>query len=320
MGIEGNIMIIVNEKESQDFLAALLMGEGYKVEICSNQKDALEIMTKGHFSLVISDYQAPYINGIEICKTVRNSFNLRHITIILLIANKDPMEKIKVIYAGADDYIDKPFQPGELLARVKASLVRMSRDLNANPLTKLPGNVSILKELQARIKSQSRFAVGYLDLNKFKAFNDHYGFEMGDRVIRHVASIIVKALEKFGNASDFLGHIGGDDFIFITTPDCIEEICDKIVKEFDKSIASFYKQEDRERGHIVTKNRSGQLSKIPFLSLSIGVVTNEYHPFVHLGQIIQIGTEVKNYAKTLGKSIYVKGFCSKSTYVKDRRR
>jgi len=320
MGAEGNIMIIVNEKETQDFLAALLMGEGYRVKTYSNQKDGLEIMIKEPFNLVIADYQARSINGIEICKSIRSNFNLRHVSIILLIANKDPKEKIKVIYAGADDYINKPFQPGELLVRVKVALVRLSRDLNVNPLTKLPGNVSILKELDTRIKSQVRFAVGYLDLNKFKAFNDYYGFDVGDEVIRHIASIIIKALERFGNTSDFLGHIGGDDFIFITTPDCVEEICDKIVKDFDRSIVSFYKEEDRERGYIVTKNRAGQLSKMPFLSLSIGIATNVHRPFVHLGQVIQIGTEVKNYAKTLGKSDYLKGSSSKSTYAKDRRR
>lgn len=307
MSPEGNILIIVNEAETQDFLAALLMGEGYKIKTCSNQEDGLEILTKEPFSLVIADFQAPYINGIEICKAIRGNFNLRHITIILLMSKKkDPMEKIKVIYAGADDYIDKPFESGEFLARIKASLVRMSRDLDANPLTKLPGNVSILKELEARIKSQARFAVGYLDLNKFKEFNDRYGFEVGDRVICHIALAIIKSLEKFGSLSDFLGHIGGDDFIFITTPDCIEEICTKIIEDFDETIRSFYNEEDKKRGYIITKNRLGQLCKIPLLSLSIGVVTNEHRPLTHVGQIIQIGTEVKNYAKTFGKSIYIK--------------
>jgi diguanylate cyclase (GGDEF)-like protein len=306
MSPEGNILIIVNEVEVQDFLAALLMGEGYKVKTCTNQEDGLEILKKEPFNLVIADFQVRYINGIEICKAIRSNFNLRHIAIILLMNKKDPMEKIKVIYAGADDYIDKPFEPGEFLARVKASLVRLSRDLDANPLTKLPGNVSILKELEARIKSQSHFAAAYLDLNKFKEFNDRYGFEMGDRIIHHLAAIIIKALERFGNASDFLGHIGGDDFIFVTTPDCIEEISNKIIENFDKTVGDFYKEEDKRRGYIITKNRLGQLCKVSILSLSIGVITNEYRPLTHVGQIIQIGTELKNYAKTFGKSIYIR--------------
>lgn len=303
---EGNILIIVNDKETQDFLAALLMGEGYKTKVCSNQADGLETLTKETFNLVIADFQATYINGIEICKAIRSNFILRNIPIIILMDKKDPMDKIKVVYAGADDYIDKPFDPGEFLARVKASLVRMTRDLDANPLTKLPGNVSILKELDARIKSHSRFAVGYLDLNKFKEFNDRYGFEMGDCVIRHVALIIIKALETYGSSSDFLGHIGGDDFIFITTPDCVEQVCNRIISDFDKTIVDFYNEEDRKRGYVIMKNRLGQLCKIPLLSLSIGIATNEHRPLNHVGHIIQIGNEVKNYAKTFGKSIYIK--------------
>ena len=269
MSAEDSILIVVGEVETQDFLSALLIGEGYKIKTCATQEDALEILTKESFSLIISDYQSTYINGIEICKAVRSNFNLHYITIILLMNNNDPMEKIKVIYAGADDYIDKPFQPSELLARVKASLVRMARDLDANPLTKLPGNVSILKDFEARIKSQEHFAVGYLDLNKFKEFNDRYGFELGDRVICHIASIIIKALEKFGSSSDFLGHIGGDDFIFIVPPDSVDQICTQIIESFDKSIGNFYNEEDRKRGYIITKNRLGQLCKISVLSLSV---------------------------------------------------
>ncbi|MBU0549066.1 MAG: response regulator [Candidatus Omnitrophica bacterium] len=305
---DGNIIIIVNETESREFLSALLMGEGYKVQAFSNQADGLEVLTKSKetFNLVMTDFQATYINGIEICKAIRGNFTLRHMSIIALMDKKEPMEKIKVIYAGADDYIDKPFEPGELLARVKASLVRMSRDLDANPLTKLPGNVSILKEIEARIKTQNPLAVCYLDLNKFKEFNDRYGFEMGDRVIKHIALLIIDALEKCGKTSDFLGHIGGDDFIFIINPDCIDQVCGNIIAEFDRNILDYYNEEDRKRGYVIMKNRVGQLCKIPVLSISIGIVTNESRPLNHVGQVIQIGNEVKNYAKTFAKSIFVK--------------
>lgn len=303
---EDNILIVINDHQIQDFLAALLEGEGYKVKVCSSQAEAFEILSKEPFNLVIVDSVAPRINGMEVCKHIRGNFLLRYISIILIMYTKESMDKIKGIYAGADDYIEAPIEPAEFLIRVKSSLVRMTRYLDANPLTKLPGNVSILKELETRIKSQVPFAVGYLDLNKFKEFNDRYGFEIGDKVICHTALVIINALEKLGGVSNFLGHIGGDDFIFVTLPDAIEEICRQIVENFDKSIGSFYNEEDRKRGYIITKNRVGQLSQIPILSLAMGVVTNEHRPFSHVGEIIQIGTELKNYAKTFGKSIYIK--------------
>lgn len=307
---ESHILIVASEKQKQEMLNALLLGEGYKTKACASQSEALEILEKDPVNLIISDFQAPRINGIEFCKFMRSNFRLRHISIILMMGTKEPLNKIKGIYAGADDYIEEPFDPGELLVRVKASLLRTIRDLEANPLTKLPGNVSLLKELEERLKSRNLFAAAYLDLIKFKEFNDRYGFEKGDKVIYHTAVVIMNALEKLGNRTDFLGHIGGDDFIFITTPDCVQEICKRIIENFSASIVSFYDEQDSKRGYIVTKNRMGQLCKLPILTISIGISTNEYRKFTHIGEIIQIATELKNYAKTL----------EGSNFVKDRRR
>ena len=303
---ESSILILVEDSPTQEFLSDLFRGEGYDAVIAKSQSEALEALGQKPFNLAILDFESRQIKGIEFCKSIRRNFRLRHIGLILLMDTKDPLDKIKGIYAGADDYVNKPIEAAELLARVKSSLVRITRDLDANPVSKLPGNVSLLKELEERTKSQLPMAVGYIDLSKFKEFNDRYGFEKGDEVIGHLAIIISKTLETLGNSADFLGHIGGDDFLLITTPDCIEDVCKKIAEDFDKSIASFYRQEDRERGYIITKNRIGNLAKIPIMSLSIGVVTNEHQKFSHIGEIIQIATDLKNYAKTLGKSIYVK--------------
>lgn len=303
---EGDILILVEDSPTQEFLSGLFSGEGYDVVVARGQPEALEALSQKPFNLVILDFESQHIKGTEFCKTIRRNFRLRHISLILLMDTKDPLDKIKGIYAGADDYVNRPIEAAELLARVKSSLVRIARDLDANPLSKLPGNVSLLKELEERTKSERPIAVGYVDLSKFKEFNDRYGFEKGDEVIGYLALIISKALESLGNSTDFLGHIGGDDFLLITTPDCIEEVCKRIVENFDKNIASFYGQEDRARGYIITKNRKGNLSKISVMSLSIGVATNEYQKFSHIGEIIQVATDLKNYAKTMGKSIYVK--------------
>lgn len=303
---EGSILILVEDKTTQEFLSDLLKGEGYNVTAAKNQHEALEFLNQKPFNLVVLDFESQRIKGMEFCRSIRRNFRLRHISLILIMDTTDPLARIKGIYSGADDYINKPIEAAEFLARVKSSLVRTARDLDANPLTKLPGNVSLLKELNERTKSQVPMAVGYVDLTKFKEFNDRYGFEKGDEVISHVAIVINRALESLGNAADFLGHIGGDDFFFITSPDCIEEICKKIVQDFDKNIVSFYEREDRDRGCIITKNRIGNICKIPIMSLSIGIATNEYQKFSHIGEIVQVATDLKNYAKTLGKSIYVK--------------
>jgi len=303
---EDSILLVVSETESQEFLSALLMGEGYQVTICKNQTEGFAVLDMEQFNLVIVDFSAPGVNGIEVCKHIRSSFNLRHVSVILLMEGKDPMAKIKGIYAGADDYVEKPFDPAEFLARVKASFVRMTRDLDANPLTKLPGNISLMRELENRIKSNQLFAVCYLDLNKFKEFNDGYGFEAGDKIISFTAHTIIKALKAQGSETDFLGHIGGDDFIFISTIDNWEDICKMIVDDFEKGKLEYYSEEDRGRGYIVAKNRQGQVTQVPLLGVTIAVITNEIRTFTHVAQLSSIAAELKHFAKSLGGSVYVK--------------
>lgn len=303
---EGSILVIVEDEQTRELLSQLLTGEGYQVCACSSEAQALEILENQLFNLVVCDYASPTVRGIEVAKYIRAKFNLRHLSIIMIIDSKDPISKIKGIYAGADDYVEKPFEPAEFLARVKASFVRMTRDLDANPLTKLPGNISVFKELDNRIKSHVLFAVGYVDLNKFKEFNDNYGFDMGDKIIYFTAQIIIKALKKFGETDDFLGHIGGDDFIFIASIDRWEDLSRDIVAEFEKGKVEFMSPDDIARGYLIAKNRKGEVTQIPLLGISVAVLTNEYRTFSHVAQLSQIAADLKHYVKGLGGSAYAK--------------
>ena len=303
---EGSILVIIEEEQTRDLLSQLLTGEGYQVYSCNTEVEALDILEKQLFNLVVCDFSSPAIRGIDVAKYIRAKFNLRHLSLIMIIDNRDPISKIKSIYAGADDYVEKPFEPAEFLARVKSSFVRMTRDLDANPLTKLPGNISVFKELENRIKAHVLFAVGYVDLNKFKEFNDSYGFDLGDKVIYFTAQVIIKAMNKLGENDDFLGHIGGDDFIFITSVDRWEDISRDIVTEFDRGKIEFISQEDISRGYLVGKNRKGEVSQIPLLGISVAVITNEYRNFSHVAQLSQVAAELKHYVKGLAGSAYAK--------------
>jgi diguanylate cyclase (GGDEF)-like protein len=208
--------------------------------------------------------------------------------------------------AGADDYVVKPFEPKELLARIRMVLRRTARDLEANPLTRLPGNVSILNELSRHLENKSLFAVCYLDLNKFKAYNDKYGFEHGDDVIRETGRILIGAVAQCGNHDDFIGHIGGDDFVVVTTPNTVDSLCQKVIADFEKVAPSFYNEIDRKNGFTIAHDRKGKEQKVLLLSISIGVVTNESRKIEHVAQIGEIGAELKKYAKSLERSNYVK--------------
>jgi diguanylate cyclase (GGDEF)-like protein len=224
----------------------------------------------------------------------------------MLTGKGEVTDKVCGIESGADDYVVKPFEPQELLARIKMIIRRSRRDLEANPLTHLPGNISILNEIQARIDSGGAFAVCYLDLDKFKSYNDKYGFEHGDNVIKETARIIIKTTRRYGDKLDFIGHIGGDDFVVVTSPKLAEKICQEIIDVFDAAVSNFYNEKDKKAGFIIAPDRKGSKEKFSLISISIGIVTNIKRKITHVAQIGEIGAELKSYAKNISGSNYVK--------------
>ncbi|MEA3328251.1 MAG: response regulator [Candidatus Omnitrophota bacterium] len=304
------ILIVDDELDILDFLKITLNGENYTVIEATNGKEALEKVYGCSPDLVVLDYKMPELDGIEVCRKLKKDILLQHLPIIMLTGKGELSDKIKGIDAGVDDYLVKPFEPRELVARVKMILRRSIRDLDANPLTRLPGNVSILRELEKRIKGNVPFAVGYVDLDKFKAFNDHRGFEEGDKVIRETGRILIRAVGEKGSPDDFIGHVGGDDFVLIAALKVVDDICRQIIRDFDVSISRFYTPEDQKRRYMVIKDRKGRKRKVLFISISIGVMTSEKKKIKHLAEVGEIGAELKSYAKSL----------SGSNYIKDRRR
>ncbi len=300
------ILIVDDDPDIRDILKITLSEENYEVLEAADGEEALKAIEAKPLDLVLLDYKIPKLDGREVCRRVKKDLLLSHLPIIMVTGKGDINDKVNGIDAGADDYIVKPFEPKELLARIRMIIRRTARDLEANPLTRLPGNVSILNELSRRLESRQLFAVCYLDLDKFKAYNDKYGFEHGDEVIKETARILIGAKQQAGNNDDFIGHIGGDDFVMVTTPDIVDKLCNKIIADFEKKAPVFYNETDRKKGYILAKDRSGKEQQIPLLSISIGVVTNESRNIEHVAQIGEIGAELKSYAKSLERSNYIK--------------
>jgi len=300
------ILIVDDDPDIRDVLKLTLSEENYEILEAGDGEEALKIVHDNQPDLILLDYKIPKIDGREVCRRIKKDLLLRHLPIIMVTGKGDINDKVNGIDAGADDYVVKPFEPKELLARIRMILRHTERDLEANPLTRLPGNVSILNELSQKIKSKALFAVCYLDLDKFKSYNDKYGFEHGDEVIKETARLLVRSAKGFGNPDDFIGHIGGDDFVIVTTPDKTDNLCQKIILEFESLVPSFYNEKDRKNSFIIAKDREGKEQKVPLLSISIGVVTNEHRKITHVAQIGEIGAELKTYAKSLERSNYVK--------------
>ncbi|MDD2689858.1 MAG: response regulator [Candidatus Omnitrophica bacterium] len=304
------ILIVDDDPDIRDILKLTLSEENYTVIEAGDGKEALKLIDIKSPNLVLLDYKMPKMDGREVCRRIKSDLLLRHLPIIMVTAKGDINDKVNVIDAGADDYVVKPFEPKELLARIRMILRRTQRDLEANPLTRLPGNVSILNEVARRLENKSLFAVCYIDLDKFKAYNDKYGFEHGDEVIKETARILIRGVQECGNQDDFIGHIGGDDFAIITTPNVVDSLCKKIITDFDSVSPSFYTENDRKKGYVIGHDRQGNEQKFSLLAISIGVVTNEFRKIEHVAQIGEIGAELKNLAKGM----------ERSNYVKDRRR
>lgn len=300
------ILIVDDDPDIRDILKLTLTEENYEVIEAGDGEEALKVIESKPLDLVLVDYKMPKMDGREVCRRVKKDLLLSHLPIIMVTGKGDINDKVNGIDAGADDYVVKPFEPKELLARIRMIIRRTSRDLEANPLTRLPGNVSIITELTQRMESKNLFAVCYCDLDKFKAYNDKYGFEHGDNVIKETARILIAATQTLGNHDDFIGHIGGDDFVVITSTDKTDAICEKIIADFEKKALTFYNETDRKNGYILAKDRQGKEQRIPLLSISIGVVTNEARKIEHVAQIGEIGAELKSYAKSLERSNYIK--------------
>jgi len=222
----------------------------------------------------------------------------------LMVVGAAPSEFREAFEAGADEVVRTTDTADEVQTRLDALLRRSDRDLTVHPSTRLPGAVEIEADVQRRLGAGALFAMCYADLDHFKEFNDRYSYYDGDRVIRILARILHDVVKGVVAEEGFVGHIGGDDFIFVIPVDRIHEICEEIVSVFDTLIPFQYSDQDRRAGYFFGKDRRGQLHRVPLMTVSIGVVTNERRHFTHAAQVSELATEMKSYAKTLPGSVF----------------
>lgn len=302
---EEKILVIEDEEDIANLVKTTLEGEGFEVMVGYSGEEGLEKIHQLPPDLVVLDLGLPGMSGYQVCQKIREDVSLAHIPIIMLTAKGSTSDKVIGLSYAPDDYITKPFQEEELVARVKTHLTRTASDLSANPLTKLPGNIPLTEALEKCLSKGHLFAVLYLDLSNFKAFNDKYSYLRGDKVLRITAQIILKAVKQKGNPDDFIGHIGGDDFIVVTSPDKVDALCRGIIKDFDQEIPNLYDEEDRKRKYIITKDRLNKTTQFPLMTIAVGVVTNKSRKFTSPAEISDVGAELKKYAKLKKGGSYV---------------
>jgi diguanylate cyclase (GGDEF)-like protein len=240
--------------DDDPFIARLLEIElaaaGYRVRVANDGQQALQLVQEDAPDLVITDVMMPHVDGFELTRLLRQDPRTAAVSVIILTARGLSADKLEGFAIGADDYIVKPFDTPELLARVRGVLRRSKEMKDESPLTGLPGNVRIQEEIEDRVSSGEDFALLYADLDQFKAFNDHYGFARGDQVIQEVAQMMETVVHDLVQDDAFVGHLGGDDFVIVVPPSGAALVADTIVQRFDDRVPEYYDEHDRERGWI----------------------------------------------------------------------
>src|SRR5918998_5495965 len=298
------VLVADDDQDIVRFVEVNLRLEGYEVATAHDGEQALQGAYDVMPDLVLLDVMMPKIDGFEVCQRLRGDARTKHMSVIMLTAKSLSADKVVGLTAGADDYMIKPFDPMELVARVKSAL-RRSREMRAvNPLTQLPGNVQVQEEVAKRVALGAPFALMYVDLDNFKAFNDYYGFLRGDEAIKLLTKCAADALAKHGGPSCFLGHVGGDDFVAITNPDVAELAAKEIIECWDDKIGELYDPDDAARGFIEVKDRQDQMHRYTPTTVSIGIATNTRRPINSHWEASEIAAEMKQFAKREPRSSY----------------
>jgi diguanylate cyclase (GGDEF)-like protein len=302
------VLIADDDDQIRHLVSRLLKKEGYSCFEAADGEEVLSMAAHLKPDLILMDVAMPRLSGTEALARLRKDFRTRFVPVVLLTGASASPLKVATLRTGvdeyADDYILKPFGEEELVARVHLVLRRWQSWRELNPITGLPGNTAITEEISSRLREGLPFALLYADIDSFKAYNDHHGFSRGDMVIKALGRIILETLESRGSPEDFAGHIGGDDFVVLTDPARGEEIAEEIVARFDAEAPTWYRPEDRDRGWIEVQDRTRRAHRFPFVSVSIGIVLSQAHPFHSAAQVSDVAAEMKAAVKRIPGSAW----------------
>jgi diguanylate cyclase (GGDEF)-like protein len=294
------ILVVDDDEDIASFVAFNLKVHGFEVMRARDGQHALEVMESRRPDLAVVDWMMPNMNGVELTRRLRAEPLTSALPVIMLTAKGMTVDKVVGLTAGVDDYLVKPFDTAELIARVSSTLRRNKEFREVSPLTGLPGNARVRREIVDRMKTGKDFAVGYIDIDRFKSVNDVYGFDRGDEFITALAGSLHRAVAATGRPPVFLGHIGGDDFVFICMPDQVLPLTKFTVTDFETVADQLYDPEDARRGYIEVPDRRGNKQRAALVTLSIGVAqaTAEGRRFEDARMVVAVASEMKKVAKS----------------------
>ena len=297
------ILLVDDDSGIRQICTDVLTHAGYECRAVESAEKAMHEAMQFRPDLILLDVMMPNKDGFTAAEEFRANSMTSMTPIIFLSARSQTVDQVKAFKSGAEDYIVKPFVTAELIARIQKALLRKERELGASPTTRLPGPNVIEDEFRKRL-GKNNVAFCYLDLDNLKSFNDYYGYAKADGVIRQTGDVVRDVVAREGDANDFIGHIAGDDFVFMTTTDKVDHLCAQICSTFDKLAPLFYTEEDRARGFIKAKDRYGTERQFNLMSVSVSAVTDsKIKSYSELASAAAVG---KKLAKTIKGSSYVR--------------
>ncbi|RKZ11894.1 diguanylate cyclase response regulator [bacterium] len=297
MADKARILVADDEPHIRRILQFLLEQEGFEVHLVADGEEAWKAVAGFHPDLVLLDVMMPKMDGYSVLKIIRAGFETSRLPVIMLTAKGEDSDKVRGLQGGANDYVIKPFNHEELILRVRNLLEATQREREANPLTGLPGNRAIEREIQERLSGQRHFACMYVDVDRFKSFNDQYGYSRGDRAISFLAGVLVGCTQKYGKARDFVGHVGGDDFVVVTECENARVLARHIIEEFDSGVSGLHDPQDVERGYLEVESRDGRIRRFPLITLTVALVAEAQGRYEHPAELSDVMAELKRFGK-----------------------
>jgi DNA-binding response OmpR family regulator len=299
------VLVVDDDPKIGVICSEVLASLGFEVSVVGSLEEARRSLRERRPDVILLDVGLPDGDGFVFIEEIKAERASGHISVIFLSARAETASKIRALKLGGDDYITKPCEAQELGARVESVLRRKEQELSSSPTTQLPGSNAIEREVQRRLIARTPFAFCYLDLDNLKAYNDYYGFAKADGVVRQTGDLLREIFAQEGVTGDFLGHVAGDDFVFITTLESVDRICQRAIEAFDRIIPLYYDRQDRERGHIEADDRFGEKRKFPIMSVSIVAVMSDGVAHDH-AELARRAADMKKRAKAIQGSVYLR--------------
>jgi len=292
---KGRILVVEDDTDISNMLRIYFTSQGYEVVVTPRGGEALDRCRQQLPHVIVLDIMLPDIDGYEVCSRLRTNLRTSHIPIIFLTQKDERSDKIAGLELGADDYITKPFDIEELRLRVQNAQRRAERESLTNPTTGLPSGKLIEEQLRLLMRKKS-WGLLYIGLPGIEAFNDVYGFVAGDEVLRFAALVMGETVDRLGSSEDFIGHVGGDDFLIITTGDKTQAIAEALAKRFNAEVGTHYDFVARQRGYIVFKDQNGQEQRAPLMTMAVGSISSTTSDFTDIREITEAAADSRRRA------------------------